>query len=423
MIDKKFPAAYTREQVMEIAQNAARIAVEQMLSPPNLDNGISQDVIANGGETMPSNHKERYYFVNKDGSCESKLFYGISKHDTDAKFQAFLLDMTKQESTAPLLKDFVENTYRKSFMRKLSPTSVTSYNYYLDRFILPLLGDKHMDEIDVTDVQRLYDFMASAKDHGFQKNIVADTIKRASGLLGRLYHIAIDMDLVARSPIKKTLLSNDGEASTHHEALPDAEVARIKKEIPNLENEQQRLYMALLVYTGMRREEIAGIGWEHLHLDDGYGSVQRTVVYPDGKRAIVRNKTKTIHSTRDFIIPDELDAILRPLARDKGFVIHGRDPDEPAPPSTIKRIYRQAAKILKISNYSSHDWRATFGTQLKESGLTSAQVADLMGHADTRMVETTYAPARHEGIMKHKNTVNNLGKLSEQVPTSALENP
>ena len=78
---------------------------------------------------------------------------------------------------------------------------------------------------------------------------------------------------------------------------------------------------------------------------------------------------------------------------------------------------------MKISNYSSHDWRATFGTQLKESGLTSAQVADLMGHADTRMVETTYAPSRHEGIMKHKNAVNNLNKKYEQEPASARENP
>ena len=37
--------------------------------------------------------------------------------------------------------------------------------------------------------------------------------------------------------------------------------------------------------------------------------------------------------------------------------------------------------------------------------MTSAQVADVMGHADTRMVETVYAPRRHEGIMKHKNTI------------------
>ena len=47
---------------------------------------------------------------------------------------------------------------------------------------------------------------------------------------------------------------------------------------------------------------------------------------------------------------------------------------------------------------------------MKESGLTSAQVADLMGHADTRMVETVYARTRHEGVMKHKNTLELLNQ-------------
>ena len=42
---------------------------------------------------------------------------------------------------------------------------------------------------------------------------------------------------------------------------------------------------------------------------------------------------------------------------------------------------------------------------LKESGLSSAIVVDLMGHADTRMVETVYARTRHEGVMKQLEAV------------------
>ena len=40
--------------------------------------------------------------------------------------------------------------------------------------------------------------------------------------------------------------------------------------------------------------------------------------------------------------------------------------------------------------------------------MSSALVADLLGHADTRMVETTYARARHEGIMKQRSEVEKL---------------
>ena len=84
--------------------------------------------------------------------------------------------------------------------------------------------------------------------------------------------------------------------------------------------------------------------------------------------------------------------------------------------STLRRTYKSAFKELGISDYDNHDWRTTFGTQLKEAGITSAQVADLMGHADTRMVEKTYAPTRHEGIMKHKNTLERINGGTATAP-------
>ena len=100
------------------------------------------------------------------------------------------------------------------------------------------------------------------------------------------------------------LLSINAEESGHHEALPDEVVDRVKKAIPGLPEPRQRLYMGLLAYTGMRVEEIAGMRWENIHLDSHFGEVRRVVIYPDRKMPIVRDKTKTKYSTRDFIIPD-----------------------------------------------------------------------------------------------------------------------
>ena len=401
---------YTLEQVEEIAALAVKQALASTL---NLDIRIEQDK----GEAMPSQYNETYYFTEKNGSISSVRLYGRSKKDTDDKFRAFLQN---KNSDAPLLKSFIMETYQPRFMRKLSPTTKSNYDNYLNRYIIPVLGEKHMNEINVSDIQEFYDWMANAKSHGCREDLNADTIKRVSGLLGRLYRIAMDMKLVDDSPIKKTLLSNDGKAPSHHTALPDAEVSRIKKEVPYLDNEQQRLYMGLLIYTGMRREEIAGIGWEHIHLEDRYGKVERVVVYPDGKMPIVREKTKTKSSTREFVIPEPLAVILESCVNRNGYIIHGKDKTKPAPFSTLRRTYQSAFKKLSINGYDNHDWRATFGTQLKDAGISSAQVADLMGHADTRMVETTYAPTRHESIMKHKYTLNKINSWAPPVPVEAL---
>ena len=140
-----------------------------------------------------------------------------------------------------------------------------------------------------------------------------------------------------------------------------------------------------------------------------FGEVRRVVVYPDKKQPVIREKTKTKASTRDFIIPDALYEILAPLRQESGYVLHGRDPEKPCYHATLRRTYRNAFKALGIYNlYNNHDWRATFGTRLNEANLSSAQVADLLGHADTRMVETVYAVTRHQGVMKHQNLLNTI---------------
>ena len=78
-------------------------------------------------------------------------------------------------------------------------------------------------------------------------------------------------------------------------------------------------------------------------------------------------------------------------------------------PISLQRTYYAAFKALGIyRKFDNHDWRATFGTQLKEQGMSSALVADLLWHADTRMVETVYARRRQEGILKHRQEVESL---------------
>jgi len=65
---------------------------------------------------------------------------------------------------------------------------------------------------------------------------------------------------------------------------------------------------------------------------------------------------------------------------------------------------------LRIERFNNHDFRTAYGTQLKESGMSSALVADMMGHADTRMVETVYARTREEGILKQRTYLNELNE-------------
>lgn len=167
------------------------------------------------------------------------------------------------------------------------------------------------------------------------------------------------MKLIDDTPFKSTLLRVRSHRGGHHKALPDAEVSRIKREIPALQDTRQRLYMALLVYTGMRREEVLGLGWENIHLDENYGEVKRVVVFPNNAKAVVKDSPKTETSERTFIIPAALKQILLPHQKAGGYVIHGEGEYSPVSYSTFQRTYYGAFKKLGIyGKYSNHDWRS-----------------------------------------------------------------
>ena len=313
---------------------------------------------------------------------------------------------TPSKIEAPTLQIFVDSVYRPTYIDGLADTTKANYEIYLKLYILPFMGHIPMNEIMVDTLQRFYDWMA----HGRSHNLNRKTIDRVGGLLSRIFKVAQAKRLIEDTPFQRILLRNNGVEAGHHKPLPDEEVTRIKKAIPSMQDERQRLYMGLLAYTGLRREEIMGLRWECVNLQAGYGEVQKVVVYPGNKVAVVKDSPKTKASERIFIIPAPLKEILEPCQMERGFVIHGRNPEEPASHPTMRRNYQAAFRHLGIDGYDNHDWRTTFGTQMKETGLTSAQVADLLGHADTRMVETVYAPARKEGILKYKDTIETMNK-------------
>jgi len=101
-----------------------------------------------------------------------------------------------------------------------------------------------------------------------------------------------------------------------------------------------------------------------------------------------------------------LKSILLSSSSRQGFALGG---DEPLLPySTTKRTFEKAKKALGITGYNNHDFRITYATQLSKKGLTNKEVAGLLGHADTRMMDKVYAPTRKSRIMKQHDIIEGI---------------
>lgn len=400
-------------QGMKIALKASESSLEEICSEPsNLEN-LNQDVtgILKGEDDMPKRFKERVEMGKDDqGKPIYKWAYGRNKKELQISVsrliqEACLLnDENKDQEDVLTVRDFIETVYIPTFFPSLSKSSVANYTQYINLNIVPFMGNMPMNRVTVATIQQFYDWMACAAERGRKKNLNAKTIERISGLTARIFRIAMEMKIIQDTPFKKTLLRINAEEAGHHTAFSDAEISRIKKAIPKLENKDERLYMALLAFTGMRPEEARGLRWQDLCLQQQYGRIKIAVTYPDNNHPCI-GKPKTERSSRTVLLPRVVVEILQPYEKAAGFILGG---DEPWCYSRAHRVSKSAFKHLEIVGFSDYDFRSTFGTQLKEMGKTSAEVADLMGHADTRMVETVYARTRHEGVMKHLDFIEKL---------------
>ena len=192
----------------------------------------------------------------------------------------------------------------------------------------------------------------------------------------------------------------------------------VRKKALTLTNPRHQLYACLLAYTGMRIEEILGLKWELANLDGGYCYVQEVVTYPDKSLPYIDPNPKTESSARTVILPPPVIEVFRKHVKPSGYVLSaGRNHQEPMPYVTYQRMYRETFKELGIhGKYNNHDFRASYATWLKKSGVEISSAADLMGHKDTRMMSRVYAPTRHESIISHQNLINSLVENQLVVP-------
>ena len=391
------------------------------LGSMNLDNRMQEpDASPCEGDTdMASKFRATYTYTDAQGKQHTIRLNGQSKQDTDLQFQEFLgQPALPAKKTVKTLRQFVLEDYRPTFTTNLCPTTLKSYTMFEENYIFPNIGDKPLDTITVKDIQALMDWLAYGKKNGLQKNIVAGTIDRVKGHLSTIFEIAKEMGLISETPVKNKLLKNNGEDSSHHKAMLPAEYADVRKKALALSNPRHQLYACLLAYTGMRIEEILGLKWELVNLDGGYCYVQEVVTYPDKSLPYIDPNPKTESSARTVILPPPVVDVFRKHAKPSGFVLSaGRNAQEAMPYVTYQRMYRETFRELGIhGKYTNHDFRASYATWLKESGVEISSAADLMGHKDTRMMSRVYAPTRHESIIAHQNLINSLVENQLVVP-------
>lgn len=336
-------------------------------------------------EKLPSG---KYRGVYRD-AFDKKRSAGTFTHKAKAERAAAARE---EDSRKSMTKD--PEAYRRPWgewceewwpTRTVAPSTLTADKGRRDRNLMPRWKAVPLGSINR---QEIRDWASTLRADG----LGPETVKRCVHLLSASLAAAVDMEIIQANPAARMKLP--GGALAQERYLTKDEYQKLRK---HLSTDSDRLIADLLVNTGLRWGEMAGLHWKRVDLDRGMIRVVETYdesssqmnAYPKGKRS------------RDVPLTPELVAALRKLAprgADCGAKhLTGRCPGplvlttERGSPlrntNWADREWRVAVAASEIGHARIHDLRHSFASWLLQAGIPLAEVGKLLGHMSTQTTE------------------------------------
>lgn len=264
--------------------------------------------------------------------------------------------------------------------------------------ITQVLGDRYVNELRVTDIDvALADLCASGVK-------ARKSLSRIRAVLRQLFDFAIDRDLCERNPATRAVLPKGAQAAREGVAMTADQCTRMLAELE--ENPFYAVWVTQL-FQALRSGESAGLTIPDADFDEGLLHVRRAMIYDDGGKPVRLGPVKTGsrgRGRRTLRMAPEVAAALKARIEIRKMqqavygdqwpeqwkdVIFVSDRGVPPNSATLSNPFRLAGKRIGIQ-VRRYDARHTAATLLLDQGRSLEDVADILGHEDTRMARSVY---------------------------------
>lgn len=270
---------------------------------------------------------------------KAKLDVNIDPQETDDRIKGM---PTFREHARAYLK-FVQH-YKRS-----ANTDESKLRLHLNEHF----GDRRLCDITTRDIQTYHMQIA--------KKLSQSTANRHLALLSMMFNVAIQWDILERSPTKG--VRKFKEDNQKQRFLSPEEIGRLYQEMEHEDNKVAVNALKLILLTGCRREEILQLRWDDVSLESG------TIFLPDSKTG-----------SRYVQLNAAAIELLMGIDRVSQFVFPGRD-DKNKPLNNPRKCFTRLLKAAKIEGHVRlHDLRHTHASLLVNAGASLFVVQKTLGH-------------------------------------------
>ena len=361
----------------------------------------------------------RTRIMNEKG--KQKSLYGKTEMELYQKVQ-----ISRQEIEERRFRN--ENPTVAEYCRKwlemqashLRKTTMKTYEYTVNKYIVKPLGDMYMSEVTADDIK-----LALVPTSGMAES----TYAKINMIYKSIFYSAQDSHLITDNPAAK-ISASGGSPAKESDALTDEQVELLLATIKGL---PPYVFVMLGLYAGLRREEILALKWDCVILKrkNPYISVKRAW-HREHNRPVITTQLKTESARRDIPIPKCLADCLKEAKKEtrSEYVISDSD-GNPLSDSQFRRMWQyinvrstKERTIYKYINGTSirkpfkpqkgercrtdkelyycldfavtpHKLRHTYVTNLINAGVDPKTVQYLAGHKSSQITMDIYAKVKY----------------------------
>ena len=265
-------------------------------------------------------------------------------------------------------------------------------NYY-KKHIKDSVGDLLVKDVTPSHITAL---MQSLKS----KNLTLSTQKKALECLVPIFKMAIDEEVIPKSPIRKIhLIKRDSAKEKKVILRAEEKYRKVYKQIfLTLHHNPKIMALVLLCFYGRRKTEAARLTWEDVDIE--------------GRSYVIRAANSKVSQDMVFTLPDDVARIIAGVPRISEYIFYSEH-NIKKPVSDIRHHIYKLRDDAEIPELTLHWMRNLAVSALSSMGVSALELSSMLGHTDPKTL-------RQYLTMQREATTKKIDKISQKALNSKV---
>lgn len=322
------------------------------------------------------------YGTDETGKRVKKTKTFNSKKEAKAELAKFEADKSKGLLVMPSL--LLCNSWFDYWLdvKKIKCEETTLYGYknIINKHFKPYFKEYKLQELNTTIINK---YLGVKVEEGLAKN----TVRKHQDLLKDILKQAVNEEKLLKNPLDKIepIKKEKNEMGYYN-------IDQLKKLFSVVENDKMEIVVKLAGMLGLRREEICGLKWDSVKLDEKIIIINKARTQAGSKN--IDKGTKNTSSYRTLHVPDELLDLFKSIKANQekqeeklgqaynnlDYVVAWED-GQPIRPNYLSHLFKKIIDDNDLPSIRLHDLRHSFASICNDLGLSLYDISKALNYS------------------------------------------